>query len=106
RSWWRCLRLVAGLLQARLRAEQPGRAQALHRAATAWCEEHGLADDAVHHAVAAGDAAWAARLIEQHFDAVFLRGEIVTIQRWLAALPTELVRSRPRLWLGQACEGP
>ena len=27
------------------------------------------------HALAAGDAAWAARLIEQHFDAVFLPGE-------------------------------
>ena len=32
-------------------------------------EEHGLADDAVRHAVAAGEMTWAARLIEQHFDA-------------------------------------
>ena len=35
-----------------------------------WHEEHGLADDAVRHALAAGDADWAARLIERHFDAV------------------------------------
>ena len=27
---------------------------ALHRAAAAWCQEHGLADDAVRHALAAG----------------------------------------------------
>ena len=26
----------------------------LHRNPAAWCEEHGLADDAVHHAVATG----------------------------------------------------
>ena len=46
---------------------------------------------------------WAARLIEQHFDAVFyLRGEGATIQRWLSALPADLVRSRPRLLLAQA----
>src|SRR5215470_9450904 len=102
RSWWRYHHLFAGLLQARLRAERPGQVPALHRAAGTWCEEHGLAGDAVHHAVAAGEAAWAARLIEQHFDAYFLRGESATIQRWLAALPAELARSRPRLCVAQA----
>ena len=46
---------------------------------------------------------WAARLIERHYDAAFfLRGEAATIHRWLAALPEDLVRSRPRLLLGQA----
>ena len=31
---------------------------------------------------------WAARLIEQHFDAAFyLRGEGATVQRWMSALP-------------------
>ena len=46
---------------------------------------------------------WAARLIEQHFDAVHsLRGEAATVQRWFAPLPADLVRSRPRLLLAQA----
>ena len=46
---------------------------------------------------------WAARLIEQHFDELFyLRGEGATVQRWLLALPDDLVRSRPRLLLAQA----
>ena len=46
---------------------------------------------------------WAARLIERQFDAVYcLRGEAATIQRWLSALPDDLVRSRPRLLLAQA----
>ena len=45
----------------------------------------------------------AARLIEQHFDAVHsLRGEAATVQRWLTPLPADLVRSRPRLLLAQA----
>ena len=46
---------------------------------------------------------WAAQLIERQFDTVSgLRGEGVTVQRWLAALPADLVRSRPRLLLAQA----
>jgi LuxR family maltose regulon positive regulatory protein len=46
---------------------------------------------------------WAARLIEQHFDAVHsLRGDAATVQRWLTPLPADLIRSRPRLLLAQA----
>jgi hypothetical protein len=48
--------------------------------------------------VARGETSWAARLTEQHFDELFyLRGERATVQRWLSALPAELIRSRPRL---------
>ena len=103
RGWWRWHHLFADLLRARLQQEQPGQAAQLHRNATAWYEQHGLADDAIRHAVAAREMAWAARLIEQNFDATYnLRGEGATIQRWLSALPDELVRSRPRLLLAQA----
>ena len=103
RGWWRYHHLFADLLQARLQQEQPGRVGQLHGNAAAWYKEHGLADDAIRHAVAAGDMSWAARLIEQHFDEVFfLRGEEATIHRWLSALPDELVRSRSRLLLAQA----
>jgi LuxR family transcriptional regulator, maltose regulon positive regulatory protein len=102
RGWWRYHHLFADLLRARLAREQPERLLELHRAAAAWCEQHGLVDDAVRHALAAGDALWAARLIEQHFDAMLWRSEDVTFRRWLQALPAELVRSRPRLCLAQA----
>ena len=103
RGWWRYHRLFADLLRARLQAEHPDRAAQLHRNAAGWYAERGLADDAIRHAVAAGEMTWAARLIEQHFDAVYsLRGEAVTIYRWLAAIPADLVESRPRLLLAQA----
>ena len=94
REWWRYHHLFADLLRARLQMERPGRAEALHRAAAAWSDEHDLADEAVRHALAAEDSGWAARLIERHFDALLLRGEAVTLRRWLATLPTELVRPR------------
>jgi LuxR family maltose regulon positive regulatory protein len=102
RGWWRYHHLFADLLRARLPAEQPGRVPALHRAAAAWCEEHALADDAVRHALAAGDAAWAARLVERHVEALLGRSEGVTLRRWLSALPAESIRDRPRLCLAQA----
>jgi LuxR family maltose regulon positive regulatory protein len=102
RGWWRYHHLFADLLRARLQAEQPGRVQALHRAAAAWCQEHDLADDAVRHALAAGEAAWAARLVERHVEELLGRSEGVTLRRWLSALPAQAVRARPRLCLAQA----
>ena len=103
RGWWRYHHLFADLLRARLQAEQPGRVPGLHRNAAAWYAERGLADDAIRHAVAAGETPWAARLIEHHFDErYYLVGEGTTLQRWLSALPDGLVRSRPRLLLAQA----
>ena len=103
RGWWRYHHLFADLLQARLREEQPGRVAQLHRNAAAWYAGCGLADDAIGHAVAAGEMLGAARIIEQHFDMVYnIRGEAASIHRWLSALPAEVVRSRPRLLLAQA----
>ena len=99
RGWWRYHHLFADLLRARLQQQQPGRVAGLHQNAAAWYEEHGLADDAVRHALAAGDATWAARLIERHFDEIFWPGERATVERWLSALPAGLVGSRPRLCL-------
>src|SRR5215467_8000747 len=102
RGWWRYHQLFADLLRARLQAEQPGRVPALHRAAAAWHEEHDLADDAVRHALATADAAWAARLVERHVETLLGRSEGATLRRWLSALPAESVNARPRLCLAQA----
>jgi LuxR family transcriptional regulator, maltose regulon positive regulatory protein len=102
RGWWRYHQLFADLLRARLAQEQPERLPELHRAAAGWCERHGLVDDAVRHALAAGESSWVARLIEQHTDAMLWRYEHATVRRWLEALPAELVRSRPRLCLARA----
>ena len=103
RGWWRYHHLFADLLRARLQQEQPGRLAQLHRNAAAWYAEHGLADDAIGHAAAAGEMLWAARIIEQQFDLVHrIRGEAATIDRWLSVLPADVVRSRPRLLLAQA----
>jgi LuxR family transcriptional regulator, maltose regulon positive regulatory protein len=103
RGWWRYQHLFADLLRARLEQEQPGRAPVLRRQAAIWCEQHGLADEAIRYALAGDDPVFAARLIESHFDAFFyLRSEGAMVQRWLSALPADVSAARPRLLLAQA----
>jgi len=97
RGWWRYHPLFADLLRVRVMQDRPGQLPGLHRAAAGWCEQHGLVDDAVRHALAAGDPEWAARLVEWHFGTALAWAEAATVIRWLAALPDEQVRARPRL---------
>jgi LuxR family transcriptional regulator, maltose regulon positive regulatory protein len=93
RLWYRYHQLFAEALRHRLQRKHAALVPELHRRASAWYEQQGLTRDAVHHALAASDFAQAARLIEQAFNSLVRRGEIATLQRWVAALPDELVRS-------------
>ena len=93
RQWYRYHHLFAEMLRQRLQRAQPDRVAGLHQKASAWYAQHGLIREAVHHALAAADTAQAARLIEQAFNSFVRRGEIATLQRWIALLPDELVRS-------------
>jgi LuxR family transcriptional regulator, maltose regulon positive regulatory protein len=103
RGWWRYHHLFADMLRERLQRERPGLAPQLRRAAAIWCEENGLADEAIGYALACDDRVLAAELIEKHFDYFFyVRAEGPMVQRWLAALSASLVAARPRLLLIQA----
>jgi len=70
RRWYRYHRLFADLLRVRLQRQEGGaeRVAELHRSAAAWCVDRGLIDDAVRHAMAAGEARWAARIVEHRVD--------------------------------------
>src|SRR5262249_58684057 len=85
----------------RLTSEQPERVPELHRRAAAWHEEHGSADEAVRHALAAGEPDWAARLVERHVEGFLQLSEVARVRPWLSALPAASVRARPRLLLAQ-----
>jgi LuxR family transcriptional regulator, maltose regulon positive regulatory protein len=91
RRWWRYHQLFADLLRARLHQQRSKRVPELHRAAAAWFEAHGLAEEAVRHAGAAGEAAWVARLMERHFPGLLWVSEDTTLSRWLAELPASVV---------------
>jgi ATP/maltotriose-dependent transcriptional regulator MalT len=102
RRWWRFHHLFGDLLRARVQRAEGARLPERHRRAAAWCERHGLIDETIRHALAAGDEAWAARLVEEDLGETLRRGESVILDRRLSSLPDEVVRSRPRLCLAQA----
>jgi LuxR family transcriptional regulator, maltose regulon positive regulatory protein len=102
RRWWRLHHLFADLLRARMLQTKPELVPELHRRAAGWCEQHGLIDEAIRHATAAGDTAWATRLVEEHLGETLRQGESVALARWLSLLPDDTVRSRPGLCLAKA----
>ena len=99
REWYRYHHLFAQLLRARLDETRPGLAVDLHRRAATWHEEAGLGFGAVQHALATGDHALAAAVVERtilKLD-IWSSTEITTVLGWMKALPDEVVRDRP--WL-------
>jgi LuxR family maltose regulon positive regulatory protein len=102
RRWYRYHHLFADVLQARLLDERPGRVRELHRRACEWHEEHGDRSEAIRHAMAGGDVARAADLVELAIPAAFRDYQGATLRPWLEALPDELIRNRPVLSVAYA----
>ena len=55
----------------------------------------------MRHAAAAGEVAWAARLVELNVEGLLRRSEGATLSGWLSTLQ-ETLRTRPRLGLARA----
>jgi LuxR family maltose regulon positive regulatory protein len=97
RTWFRYHHLFGDLLRLELRSAAPEEIGALHRAAAAWFEEHGLPVEAVRHAQAAEDWPWAARLLADHALSLSLDGEQPVIEALLKAFPAAALDEHPEL---------
>jgi LuxR family maltose regulon positive regulatory protein len=97
RRWYRYHHLFADVLRSRSAAERPDRAPVLHLRAAEWFAGHGLAADAVRHALAAGDVERAARLIEEALADTRRSRQDSLLLSWIRALPDPVVRSSPVL---------
>jgi LuxR family maltose regulon positive regulatory protein len=102
RHWYRYHHLFAGVLQARLMAEQPEQIAVLHRRASVWYEQQGLIHEAVRHALAAEDFGRVAELLEFAKVVMGRNREGPTYLTWLKALPEEMISARPVLCVGYA----
>jgi LuxR family maltose regulon positive regulatory protein len=103
RQWYRYHHLFVDVLRGRLAGgATTERVARLHRRASAWFEDHGFVAEAVQHALAVSDWDQAARLVELHGDAVWMRGELATLMRWLMLLPDTAFEKRPKLALNHA----
>ncbi len=101
RKWYRYHRLFADLLRARLNQANPALSGPLQSRAAAWCEQNGLAAEAVSYALAAKDYPRAGELVAKYWGDFAAEGQIETLWSWLAALPEDAIRSSAAL--GVAC---
>jgi LuxR family transcriptional regulator, maltose regulon positive regulatory protein len=83
REWYRYHHLFRDLLGAELGRREPELVPELHRRAAAWCETNGLAETAIDHAEAAGDADQMARLVLNVMQPVWASGRVDTVLRWM-----------------------
>jgi LuxR family maltose regulon positive regulatory protein len=102
RRWYRYHHLFGELLRSRLDVEEPRAAIELHARAAAWLAHDGQIAEAIGHAIAAGDERGTAELVATHWLTFFNQGWLMTVGRWLDALPRELLASDPQLWLARA----
>ena len=94
--WYRYHRLFRMLLEGRLRAERPERIPELLQRAAAWLEAHGAVETAIDHALAAGDVARAARLLDDRAGELVMHGRARAVERWLTQLPPAWPALAPR----------
>ncbi len=102
RQWYRFHHLFADVLRSHLLEEAPDQVPVLHARACDWFEQSGAAADAIQHALAGGDHARAAGLVELALPRLQRDRQEATLRRWLELLPDEVVRARPVLSNGYA----
>jgi LuxR family maltose regulon positive regulatory protein len=102
REWYRYHHLFVDFLRASLRQRWPDRVPTLHRRASHWYAQHGQMDEAINHALSAGDFEGATQMVEQAAESTMMRGEFATFLSWIEALPSDIVRARPSLCILEA----
>lgn len=100
RAWFRYHRLFAEALRERLSEESPEELPSLHRRASAWLEREGYPEEAVSHALEAGDHESAARLLEALSGPMDEERRSARWLEWARRLPDEVIGSWPVLSVG------
>jgi LuxR family maltose regulon positive regulatory protein len=108
RRWYRYHHLFADLLRRKLEQMLPETNSGetdiseLHRRAAGWYREHNLEGEAIYHLLEANDFEQAAGLVAQVAEPLLSRGELITLRRWIEAIPEPLLLERPRLLVRHA----
>ena len=98
-NWFRFHQIFAEFLRRRLERDHPDRVEELHHTASAWFAENGYLNEAVDHALAAGDPAHAVDLVELDGTRLLEQSKMTTLLGIVKKLSADLVVGRPRLQL-------
>ncbi len=101
-AWFGYHLLMANYLRSRLKREQPGQLQFLHRKASAWYSVNGNWTAAIEHAIAADDLGHAAAMFECCAVEKMRSGDLLTVIGWYRRFPVEVTRYSPRVRLAIA----
>jgi LuxR family maltose regulon positive regulatory protein len=95
RGWYRYHHLFAQVLRSELARAEPGTVPALHHRASAWYLAQGWMDEAIGHALAAGDVPRSAELIARHWFAYVSMGRAGTVRAWIRLLSDDQIAAHP-----------
>ncbi len=101
-EWYRFHHLLRETLRAELDRREPEIVPELNSRAAHWCEAHGMAENAVEYARAAGDTERVARLVSDLWLPVFDGGGMTTVARWLGWLDGDVLERSPGLAVAEA----
>lgn len=99
RRWYRFHHLFREFLHEHLYLLSSDKVEELHIRACTWYEQNGLMNEAIHHALSAGDSLKAAALVMSAGQRLVEHNEMATLAQWLEALPDDLFSVLPRLCL-------
>ena len=102
RAAYRYHQLFRDLLRRELQRRDPTCEASLHGRASVWCEAQGDIDRAITHARDAGDVARVAELVFSAIPRYVGSGRDATVQRWIAALPVDVIAATPSLLVAAA----
>lgn len=102
-QWYRYHHLFRSLLRSQLARRFSAQAIAdLHASASAWCGQNGFVEDAIVHALAAGDETAVVEIIEAQRHVAMNQERWSELDHWLRLVPRRLVDERPELLLLEA----
>jgi LuxR family maltose regulon positive regulatory protein len=102
-TWYRYHHLFGDLLRGQAeRHVGAGEISRVHERASAWFESQGLIDEAIGHAIDAGDADRAGDIVSRNRQLALERDQLVVLDRWLSRLPVNTVESRADLLVASA----
>src|SRR5215216_605084 len=101
-EWYRYHQLFIEFLRYELSNTRPQLVPVLHKRASEWFEKAGLVEEAINHAFTADAFARAGLLVARYWLGYAISGQRATLERWLAALPEDLISSNAPLALVRA----
>ncbi len=96
-DWYRYHHLFADLLRLELAQTRLIEPAELHQRAARWYRARGLVEDAIEHAIAAGDDRTVAEVLVENQVALFQTGRVGLFLRWIRRLPADLLIEHPSL---------